>query len=136
MAVWILAYDAECPSGAEIGPTIREAAGARVAVVPLTNDRVRLLRQQAFGVSAPWTPTLFAVDREVVTAWTGFGMCVNLCRVLGVRRGSRAIRGLRRTESVRTDDPARHRSTQHRSHHHRSHHHRTTRHHSAHLSRI
>jgi hypothetical protein len=100
MREWILAYDDECMSCVDISERVRRLAGDRVAVLPLSSDRVTLLREQALGVDAPWLPTLVKVDGNSVRAWTGFGLSARLSLVLGLRRSLAVVRGLRRSKAL------------------------------------
>jgi hypothetical protein len=101
MTEWIHAYDAGCAVCADVSDRVRKAAGARLALAGLAEPRIRELRRQALGDAAVWAPTLLAVDRDGVRAWTGRALALRLAWRLGPIRSTRVVGGVAGSAAVR-----------------------------------
>ncbi|MGF1470592.1 MAG: hypothetical protein ACFB50_02475 [Rubrobacteraceae bacterium] len=80
----VLGFDAGCMTCSELARKIEEEVGDRLEIANLRDPQVMAWRKESLGEDAPWAPTLFEVDGEVVKAWTGKRMGLKLSRALGL----------------------------------------------------
>lgn len=103
MARFVLAFDASCGKCAAMSSAVRESCDGKLEVLPLAHPDVKRWREQSFGATAPWTPTLLRVQGQTVRAFTGTGMVIPLVHWLGPRS---TVRVLRTLGSLRLNRPS------------------------------
>lgn len=91
MSEVILGYDAHCSICSRVGERVEAEVKGGVKVLPLQSTLMREYRARAFGVDAPWAPTLVEVDGESVRAWVGWRMGPRLARTIGVARSAQVL---------------------------------------------
>lgn len=94
MTKWILAFDGGCCACVDVIDRVQRAAGDRLDVAGLGEERVRRWRRQSMGENPVWAPTLLAVDGDRVRAWIGPRLSMRLALLLGPSRSLRVVRSL------------------------------------------
>lgn len=89
---WALGFDGECCTCSGLARRIVELADHKLIIVSLASREARHWRKQALGPDAPWLPTLFAINGDLVQAWTGPAMALRLARLLGPSRSWQVVR--------------------------------------------
>jgi hypothetical protein len=80
---WILGFDGGCAKCAYLAQELVKLSSGKLTAKNLRSPEVERWREQALGPSAPWAPTLFAVEADTVRAWVGAGLVAQLGRLVG-----------------------------------------------------
>lgn len=108
---WLLAFDDSCPRCSELSMAVMEASDGKIAVIPLLHPQAVEWRRKAFGTSAPWAPTLLAVESGgAVRGYSGKLLVLYMARHLGIKSTVRVLKtlgDLRRAQLVDRAAPPR-----------------------------
>ncbi len=89
----VLGYDGSCGTCSRMAVEIAEEVGEALEVMPLMAPDMRQWRDEVYGESPPWRPTLVQVDdRGQVRAWSGRKVAFVLPRLIGFRRSFKILR--------------------------------------------
>ncbi|SNT47709.1 hypothetical protein SAMN05421642_1253 [Rhodococcoides kyotonense] len=89
-----LGFDSSCSTCSAIARNVQRDTGSVVEVLPLTNQHMARWREDVFGDSAPWLPTLIRVSGGKVEGWTGWKIGPVLGRALGPKTAWQVLASL------------------------------------------
>jgi hypothetical protein len=104
MTEWLLAFDTGCQACSDVIGRVRAQVEDRVTVTALSEPRISELRRRALGERPRFAPTLIAVDRDRVRAWTGPRLSARLAWLLGPARSIAVMRALNHADVVVNGD--------------------------------
>lgn len=82
---WIIGFDSSCSTCAKLSQELVRLSNGRLSCGSLRSRQFQQWRRQSLGADAPWTPTLFKVEGDRVSAWVGAQLAWRLLRLLEPR---------------------------------------------------